>query len=46
MGSVDESINTFISVIKQEWANIPQRDIDNYILSIENRYTGVVEARG
>ena len=32
--------------ILQEWKNIPQKDIDNYILSLPKRYRAVIEAKG
>ena len=41
-----ESITTFISAILEEWHKIPQKDIDNCILSMPRRYTRVVEAKG
>ena len=46
VGTSEQSINTFTSAILEEWHKIPQKDIDNCILSMPRRYTRVVEAKG
>ena len=46
VGLSDKSINTFITSIREEWWKIPQKDIDNCILSLPRRYRAVVEAKG
>ncbi|KAJ6196456.1 hypothetical protein J3E72DRAFT_194597, partial [Bipolaris maydis] len=46
IGNNSESIKTFKRAIFEEWQAIPQQAIDNYILSLPNRYRKVEEARG
>ncbi|KAF5852291.1 hypothetical protein GGP41_001032 [Bipolaris sorokiniana] len=43
---LNESINSFIKAIKEEWQALSQQDIDNCILSLPRRYNAVVEAEG
>jgi hypothetical protein len=40
------SIEAFKKAILEEWDLIPQKDIDNCILSLPKRYKDVIEAKG
>ena len=46
IGASQQSIDTFITAIHQKWQKIPQKDIDNCILSMPKRYQKVIEANG
>lgn len=37
LGNNEESINSFIKAIKEEWQALSQQDIDNCILSLPRR---------
>ena len=46
VGSSNTSIEAFIRAILEEWDLIPQKDIDNCILSLPERYKAVINAKG
>ena len=46
VGASEKGIDTFIPAILEEWPKIPQKDIENCILSMPRRYNKVVEAKG
>ena len=46
IGASINSINKFKSAIKEEWEKIPQKSIDNCILSMPRRYKACIEAKG
>ena len=45
-GKSTKSIEAFIRAIHEEWALIPQKQIDNCILSIPKRWQAVKDAKG
>ena len=45
-GKSERSIAQFISAIFKEWDLLPQKAIDNCILSLPRRYKAVIDAKG
>ncbi|PVH93163.1 hypothetical protein DM02DRAFT_697423, partial [Periconia macrospinosa] len=46
IGPSASSVAKFKKAILEEWEKIPQKSIDNCILSIPRRYKAVIEAKG